>query len=159
MKVVGYCVSPPPTSGFSPMPEHWAPCIPVGLATEGGLVFLSEYENRDKPSFHRVQLKDPVEVPDGSWLGIEMDGSCTVLARGEEAEWRVTRATKAIQSLANRPASMSAMRLVSAMHAGAHLIGIRISDLQSALTKARKSPQEPLEVTVRAVAAELGRLR
>lgn len=156
MKIIGYCYPSTVSSfGLPVSPEHWVPSIPPGLVTDEGVVWREKEED-----FKQVDLPSPLEIPDGCWLGVELDGTCTSLHPHDETEWRVTRATKAIQGVLHRPGDApSAMRSVFSLHAGSKLLGISLPELHAALAKVRQSPQEPLEVTVRALATELARQR
>jgi len=152
MKVLAYCLK---TIGI-PV-NIGLPAIPNGLVSDAGFVWKGE--RLVDGEFVTCELKEPIEVPDDGWLGVEADGSCVALAHAEEAEWSIPRAAKLLEE-AKAPISASAekaLRSVTALHAAAALMGVRVSKLHEGLQKVQKSPTEPLEVTVRALVGELAK--
>jgi predicted trehalose synthase len=100
----------------------------------------------------------PIDLPENCWLGIETDGSCTVLHPDEEPKWRASRATRAIED-SQLLSQSSPIRAVCALHAAAALVGLQVAKIHGALAKVRKSPSEPLEVTVQALVETLEKER
>ena len=156
MKVIAYCLK-----NYDGARRHLAgagisvPVVPVGLIVEDQ-GFVWKGERFVDGEFVAVDLNPPVEIPDDSWLGIESDKSYAVLARSEQAAWRISHATRAVEE-SQKPISgpESALHAVRQLHIAADLMGVRVSELHAALLRVRKSPNEPLEVTVRALIEEM----
>ena len=166
MKILAYCLVPHGRFGVDNVQE-WLPAIPAGLiSTEG---FLWKDGVRLVDDEFKTQAVPDIEVPEGCWLGIEKDGSCTVLHPDEEPKWRASRAASALEesqrlTKSTVPSSWpqvasNPLRAVCALHAAAALVGLRVAGLHDALQRARKSPSEPLEVTVRAMMESMARER
>jgi hypothetical protein len=161
MKVIGYFLKRDVSPLVCPVEvKDWLPAIPCGLVTDATPVWRDK--NKDEHDHQQQNLSEPVEVPEGSWIGIETNGSATILSASSEFEWCVSRATRAIEEARAHiagagPKASNALRGVYAMHAAAFLVGIRVPDFITALGKVRKTPFEPLEVTVRALASELAK--
>jgi hypothetical protein len=159
MKILAYCLQ----TQMGP-PEEWLPAIPIGLlSTEGFLWKDSRAEDlAEKHKFKQIELKNPTEFADGCWLGIETDGSCTTLRSDDEPKWRITRATRALEEVqgfakVNPGQTLDALHSVYRLHAAAALMGVRVAGLHMDLLRVRKSSNEPLEVTVRALVEELAK--
>ena len=152
MKVLAYCFKPGVALG-----EEWRPSVPVGIVTTEG--FLWKDERLVDDEFKTRDLPDPLELPTDHWIGIETDGTSVILSKDEETQWRITKATQAIQT-AQLPSSgdpEKVLQSVSLLHAATALMGVRVINLQAALHRAQKSSNEPLETTVRALVEEMAK--
>jgi hypothetical protein len=158
MQVLAYCLKPPVDSlGSFVEIEKWLPAIPDGLVTLSGFVWKNEIRLEDS-QFKTQDLPVPLDVPEGSWVGVEDDGTCHVLAASDEAMWRISRATRAIEE-SYALFRENPIQSVCALHAASTLMGVKFASLQSALAQARKSPDEPLEATIRALVEDLAKLK
>ena len=133
MKILGYCLKP--IALLAPV-EHWLPAVPIGLLTDNGFLWRDE-EAAEKHQFKQINLATPLDLQDDSWVGIESNNSVTVLAKGEEPEWRVSRATQILQSM--QGTMTNPIHSIHALHSAAALVGIRVSGLHAALIQTRKS--------------------
>jgi len=137
----------------------WLPAVPVGIVVGDEIVGRDGNRLSSEPGWVSISLKTPVEVPDGDWIGIEQSRTCVVLTPAEEPKWRVARATTAIEESKSTATvdPIAVIRKVNAIHAAAGLLGLRVPELFGAIAQARKSPDEPLEVTVQTLASELAK--
>ncbi len=141
--------------------ELWLPAFPPGLVTDAGIVWRERVQ-----SSKQVNFPVSIEIPQDAWLGIEKDGSATILSGPEVLEWKIDRAWRTLKEAQELTRSDSprtdrslsaanAVKSVSALHAAAALVGMRIFELNDALQRSKKSPGEPLETTVRTLIEEL----
>jgi hypothetical protein len=155
MHVTAYRLTSRVFFGLTPRHEDWLPAVPEGLVTTEGPVWRRDPEEK----FFQVDLQEPVEVPHGNWMGIDLGGKCVVLSPEEEPKWRITRATAALERLQRPEKAASALASVNMMHAAASLIGVSIPSLHSELARVRKTANEPLETTVKALVEEMTKQR
>lgn len=138
---------------------EWLPVIPIGIVI-GDEVFGREGSPLPpQPGYISILLKTPVETSSSDWIGVDQNNVGVVLTPIDEPQWRVAQATAAIEE-SKSPATadpIAVIRKVNAIHAAAGLLGLRVPELFGAIAKARKSPDEPLEVTVRTLASDLAK--
>ena len=157
MKVFGYCIAPIVDIGHFPHEEDRFPVIPEGLLTEDGYVWKDKiFPITDVETF---RLKETVDITDKNWLGMEIHGNYSIISSDEEPIWRVSQASQALEKSLRQSKDGQPLSAVYSLHAAANLIGIQFSSLLSSLAKMQKSPDEPIEITVHALAQELEKSR
>jgi hypothetical protein len=161
MKIQGYCLEADAKYNF--------PAIPIAVVAS-----TQEYSETPKilgRDGESVEISDKIiipigppinpevfEIPEGCWLGIGANRECVVLTSDDEPKWRVAQAAICIDKASRNNVEKSledTIRNVSLLHAGAALVGLKVSHLFETLSKARKSPNEPLEVTIRTIISGL----
>jgi len=150
MKIQGYCLES--------KDKIWFPTIPIAIVSQrrffmrdGGLL---ESEEKVIIPIGPPMNSEDLEIPDNHWIGILADRTCMVLSSEEEPKWRVAQAALCIEKATRKNIEKSiedTINNVNTLHAAAALVGIDISHLFETLAKARKSPNEPLEVTIRTI--------
>ena len=154
MKINGYCLGP--------QAKDWIPAIPIAVVFDGQILDRNG-EPVDIAEKVIIPIGPPMnpeyfEIPDNQWIGIGSDRKCVILNAEEEPKWRVAQAAMCIEKASRNSTEKSfedTIRNVNMLHAAATLVGIKISELFSALSQARKTPNEPLEVTVRTIRDKL----
>lgn len=127
--------------------REFLPAIPIGVVSSGKL-FDRDFQALGDNGLEQIVLRSPMEVPARHWLGVELDGSCTLIKPDEETVWRMTRATKALEELhENMKQKGQSMKSVHLLHAASNLAGIRIAELFRAVSS-EKSADETIEQVV-----------
>lgn len=153
MKVLAYC-------RLKNEPEKWLPAVPVGLFTNHGYIKQSSpvFFDSIPDGWKSFPFRDPIDLLESYWIGIEHDGSPAIFPSSEEPKWRASRAVQAIEIISSNSRSTSEiLNSVNLIQAAASLIGIQVPNLFVALSKARKSRDESLEETVHSLMEELSK--
>ena len=84
-----------------------------------------------------------VEVPEGWWVGVRLDGTVEAFKLSDEGNWRAKTAIEAVKALGVDP-TKDPHATMAGLRASADLVDLDLPDLMDKLEKARDNPKEDL---------------
>ena len=128
---------------------------PVVVYMDGNILEIIDKHGNKNTSFgfKITNLTEPIEIPNDHWIGVEEDKTYVILSKDEEPKWRISRAIKSIETSQKMHAQTidSVLQKVNSIHAASALIGIEVQELFNMIIKAKKSPDESVEETIKTI--------
>lgn len=123
----------------------------IGYGPKSALPFVPEYVKVDKVgcvsrmgkvAADAEVVEHEMDIPNGSWIGVHLDGTVESFPRVGETAWKVGAAMKGVQALSAPGADPQAA--LDALKACAAMLGVNAERLVANLTASKSSPDESL---------------